>query len=80
MIWSAVGRLMSPRSSTKQVPLFPPLMNAIMAFTAGSALITSLTASCRAFSAGNEVSCGASVVTIIVPVSCWGKRPLGMTT
>ena len=34
----------------------------------------------RSTMAGYEMSCAASVMPTINPVSCCGKKPLGMTT
>ncbi|OIQ76288.1 hypothetical protein GALL_420300 [mine drainage metagenome] len=50
-----------------------------MLATAGSCSSASTSASCRRCMAANEMSCGATVVAWISPVSCTGKKPLGMT-
>jgi len=45
----------------------------------GSWATTALSASVRAFIAGNEMSCGACEPPPAEPVSCCGKRPFGIT-
>ena len=48
--------------------------------TAGSSRTTAVSASCISARRVKETSCGASVVIRISPVSCCGRKPLGMTT
>ena len=48
--------------------------------TAGSFWITPITASMRPSIAGKEMLWAASAIAMIIPVSCYGKKPLGMIT
>ena len=48
--------------------------------TSGSALTTLATRRCRSRIASNEMSCAASVVANIIPVSSVGKKPFGTVT
>ena len=47
--------------------------------TAGSFKIWLASACCRSLIAAKEISSGASVTTCMTPLSCTGKKPLGIT-
>jgi len=53
-------------------------MNEDSVSTAGSFRITSASSCCRVAMAENETACGASEIPRITPVSCTGKKPLGI--
>ena len=62
------------------VALLPEPMKHMERSTSGSAATTALMACWRSTMAGKEMSCAASEKPVIRPVSCCGKRPLGMIT
>ena len=62
-----------------ELSVLPP-MNEVACATAGCASTTSFTSSWRSRMAGKEMSCGASEIPAMLPVSCCGKRPFGMMT
>ncbi len=68
---------MRPELSVVLVPSTP--MKEEMLSTAGSASTTSTSFCCNAAMAGKLTVCGASLMPRITPVSCTGKKPLGMT-
>ena len=63
---------------TVELPEAAP-MNDPSVSTAGSASTTLATLFCSADIASKEMSCAASVIPIINPVSCCGKNPFGTT-
>ena len=67
---------MRPLLSVVLVPSMP--MKEERLSTAGSFRITWARACCRSAMAGKEMVCGASEMPRITPVSCTGKKPLGM--
>ena len=73
-------RLMSirPLLSVAFVPSTP--MNDVRLATAGSSSTTAASACCRSAIDANEIVCGASEMPWMAPVSCTGKKPLGITT
>ena len=62
-----------------ELPTPVPRPIAIVA-TAGSCMTMAPACSCSLYIAGNDTSCPASVVPNRMPVSCCGKKPLGMMT
>ncbi len=56
----------------------PAPMAMAMVATAGSLATTSPSASCRRIISAKEMSCAASDTPLMRPVSCCGKKPLGM--
>jgi hypothetical protein len=56
-----------------------PPMFAITWSTSGSWRTSSTSCSCRAFIAGNEMSCGPRAWPLIIPVSCSGNSPNGIS-
>ena len=58
----------------------PPPANAMTSATAGSFLITSTICRMELSIAGNDESCGPCTPPVIAPVSCVGKKPLGILT
>jgi hypothetical protein len=59
-------------------PELPPLRKDETVATFGSARNTAATCACRPIIASKEMSCDASVLTRIWPMSSSGKKPLGM--
>jgi hypothetical protein len=47
--------------------------------TSGSRRIASAASPCSRLSSLNDTSCPASITAVISPVSCGGRKPLGMT-
>ena len=87
MIWSAVAlrslrgfRLMKKRPVL--VVCEPPVAPTAEVKLAMSGSLARIAASCcwRSTIAANEMSCAASDTPVMNPVSCCGKKPLGMTT
>ncbi len=69
---------MRPLLSVVLVPSTP--MKEDRLSTSGSFRIAAASACWRSAMAAKETDCGASVIAWISPVSCTGKKPLGMTT
>ncbi len=65
-----------PLLSVGLVPSTP--MKEVRLSTAGSFSTTSARARWRSDMAWKEIDCGASATPWITPVSCTGKKPLGM--
>ncbi len=61
-------------------PPDPAPTDEVSAATAGSSSTSWFTCFCRRDIASNETSCAASVMAMMMPVSCGGKNPLGMMT
>ena len=68
---------MRPELSVGLVPSTPT--NEVRLSTSGSFRMTSASARWRSLIAANDTLCGASVMAWIRPLSCTGKKPLGMT-
>ena len=81
--WAEALRSLRGFSVMNRLPLLParplpPIAIAMLA-TSGSACTILPSSSCCFFIAANEMSCEASEVAVIRPLSCCGKNPLGMT-
>ena len=81
--WAFTSRSLRGFSVMNRLPLLPalplpPIAIAVLA-VAGSACTMSTRTSIFAFIAAKEMSCEASAVAVIRPLSCCGKNPLGMT-
>ncbi len=63
---------------TAELPL-PAPMNEPRVATAGSAMTISAISFCSSAIAAKEMSCEASVLPNMTPVSCCGKNPFGTT-
>lgn len=61
---------------TVELPEVAPMNDPTVA-TAGSARTIDATFCCSRVIASKEMSCEASVVPIMIPVSCCGKNPFG---
>ncbi len=85
MIWNASAvrssrglRVMNMRPEfCAEAPTPAPMPPATFT-TSGSDCTTASNCSCSFAISAKETSCGASEVPNRVPVSCWGKKPLGM--
>ena len=79
MIWSAVSlRSLLGFSEAKRRPVLPPPTKAVTFSMAGS-VWTMATYCVISFSMpAKEMSWAAWMEPLMRPVSCWGKKPLGM--
>ena len=72
-----IARIFRPLFNVVLVPSTP--MNDDRLSTAGSCSTIFAISCCRSAIASNEIDCCASVMPWMTPVSCTGKKPLGMT-
>ncbi|MCY1346344.1 hypothetical protein D9M69_324270 [compost metagenome] len=76
---SSCGLRLISRRPVFSVGLLPSTpMKEVRLSTAGSASSTLARSCWRVAMAWNEIDCGASAMPWITPVSCTGKKPLGM--
>jgi len=82
--WAEAWRSLRGFSVMNRLPLLParplpPIAIATVA-TSGSSITILLSVSCLLFMASKEMSCEASEVAVISPLSCCGKNPFGIIT
>jgi hypothetical protein len=75
--WGFRAMRRRPALSVMLVPSTP--MNVDTLSTAGSSRIACARRRLRSLMASNEIDCGASEMPWMRPVSCSGKKPLGIT-